>query len=224
MWEGKLWIFMPMMIFTAFINIYSIYDGTGGEMYLDDKQKIHLDDNIRFIGPSMQKQPYTFNTEYLFDNIDENKLSNNSKYIIYVYDKNKYIFDIMLTCIANFMCTMFIYVFFGMPFRQLKQIKNMEKQSKRLQKMGVAEFVKKTDATLLDSSPRGNMLYQSNKIIKHKAVRFLIYQDSSTERMYIKYVPIFDPETDEYIDTADKAQAWSLSMSLERYQKMTIEA
>lgn len=64
---------------------------------------------------------------------------------------------------------------------------------------------------------RGNSLYESYNIIKGTNVKFLVYKDISTDRIYIKYV-------ENKFDNADKAQAWSLSMSLERYEKMTIEA
>lgn len=117
-------------------------------------------------------------------------------------------------------------IFFGLyaNTKHVYNIKNMEKRSKALRKKGVPEFIKEYNAKLIDSSARGNMLYESDDIIKNRTVYFITYQDSSTDRPYMKFVPRIHPHTREVIDTADKAQAWALTMSLERYEAMTLEA
>lgn len=93
---------------------------------------------------------------------------------------------------------------------------NMEKRMLALKKLGAKKFIKETKAELIDESKRGNKLYKSKDIIKGREVKFLIYNDRSTDREYISFV---EPA---YFN-ADEAMASKFSLSDLEYGKLRTE-
>ena len=93
---------------------------------------------------------------------------------------------------------------------------NIEKRMEKLKKMGSAQFIKQTKADLIDSSARGNKLYASDNIIKGRTLKFLIYNDKSTDREYISFVR----ENHNY---ADQAMASKFHLSVTEYDRLRVE-
>ncbi len=105
----------------------------------------------------------------------------------------------------------------GSPnIRGIIKTANIEKRMEKLKKLGAAEFVKGTHAELIDSSARGNKLWATKDVIFGKELRFLIYQDKSTTREYISFVPA-------KFSNADEAMAWKFNLSNIEYDKLTVE-
>lgn len=75
----------------------------------------------------------------------------------------------------------------------------------------------KSKARLIDSSSRGNRLYESRNIISRTLTKLLQYQDPSTGRTYVSFVP---PE----MRRADQAMAWKFYLSEREYSTLRIEA
>lgn len=99
---------------------------------------------------------------------------------------------------------------------RLVKTANIEKRMEKLKKMGTDQFIKATEAKLLDKSERGNYLYSSNKIIKERELKFLIYSDKSTDRKYISFVD------DKHI-LADEAMASKFSLGENEYARLKVE-
>gem|GEM_PF-6456138 len=99
----------------------------------------------------------------------------------------------------------------------LSNIKNIEKRTNMLKKMGVEKFIESTEAVFIDSNDRGIELYSSDKIIENKVVRFLVYRDTSTNEPYISYVK---PDC----ESADEGMAWKHHLSIEQYRRLKVES
>ena len=93
---------------------------------------------------------------------------------------------------------------------------NVEKRMEKLKKLGVEEFIKQTEAKVVNTSPRGNTLYASDKIIEGRTLKFLVYKDKSTPREYISFV------RDEFTG-ADEAMASKFSLSGFEYNNLKVE-
>lgn len=107
--------------------------------------------------------------------------------------------------------------FGGRPnIRGIIKTANIEKRMEKLKKLGTIEFIKATKGHLLDSSPRGNKLYSSKEVIQGKTVKYLIYQDKSTPREYISFVP-------EKYSNADEAMAFKFGLSSIEYDRLKLE-
>ncbi len=105
----------------------------------------------------------------------------------------------------------------GSPnIRGIIKTANIEKRMEKLKKLGTIEFIKGTKGHLLDSSPRGNKLYSSKEVIQGKTVKYLIYQDKSTPREYISFVP-------EKYSNADEAMAFKFGLSSIEYDRLKVE-
>ncbi len=99
---------------------------------------------------------------------------------------------------------------------QIIKTANIEKRMEKLKKLGTKEFIKQTQAVLINESERGNKLYETVKIIKGRRLKFLVYQDKSTEREYISFV------RDEYLD-ADEAMASKFRLGKKEYDMLKLE-
>ena len=99
----------------------------------------------------------------------------------------------------------------------LSNVRNIEKRTNMLKKMGVEKFIEATEAILIDGNDRGIELYSSDKIIEGKVVKFLIYRDTSTNEPYISYVK-------PSCNTADEGMAWKHHLTVEQYRRLKIEA
>lgn len=93
---------------------------------------------------------------------------------------------------------------------------NIEKRMEKLKKMGHDEFIKQTKAVLIDTSNRGNSLYETDQIIQGRKLKFLVYPDVSTDRKYISFVE------DRHI-WADEAMASKFSLSEPEYAMLKKE-
>lgn len=93
---------------------------------------------------------------------------------------------------------------------------NIEKRMERLKKLGADEFIKQTEAELIDVSPRGNYLYNTKKVISGRGLKFLMYKDISTDRKYISFV-------DDKFLKADDAMASKFSLSQVEYTMLKKE-
>ena len=105
----------------------------------------------------------------------------------------------------------------GDPTRKFK-IKNIEKRSKAMMKMGVDNLLKKTNAELINESKRGNELYRIKTLIKGRSLKFLKYNDTSpTGRIFGCFVP-------DIYDDADGAMAWKYQVTPYQYSMLNQES
>jgi len=92
-------------------------------------------------------------------------------------------------------------------------ISNVEERAKKLQEMGVEKLLKKSKASILDVSKRGNKLYVIDKMIPNYELKYLVYEDpSSAGKIYGCFVP-------SDFNTADEAMAWKFFLTEEEYEK-----
>lgn len=87
---------------------------------------------------------------------------------------------------------------------------NIEKRMARLKKLGTDEFIKQTNAELISFTERGNKLYQTESVIQGRKLKFLVYDDMSTDRKYVSFV------NDSHFN-ADEAMASKFSLSQYEY-------
>lgn len=91
-------------------------------------------------------------------------------------------------------------------------ISNVEERAKKLQEMGVEKLLKKSKASILDVSKRGNKLYVIDKMIPNYELKYLVYEDpSSVGKIYGCFVP-------SDFNTADEAMAWKFFLTEEEYE------
>ncbi len=93
---------------------------------------------------------------------------------------------------------------------------NIEKRMEKLKKLGADKFIDQTKAELIHSSERGNNLYKTKNVINGRELKFLVYNDKSTDRQYVSFV-------DESHLNADEAMASKFSLSQSEYTMLKKE-
>ncbi len=111
---------------------------------------------------------------------------------------------------------LFLNMFFKSDITRIVKTANIEKRMEKLKKLGSDEFIKNTEAVLMDQSKRGNKLYTSKKIIEGRELKFLVYKDKSTDREYISFV------TDDQYE-ADEAMASKFHLGVNEYNMLKLE-
>jgi len=104
---------------------------------------------------------------------------------------------------------------FGFGMRRtgrILSISNIEERAKKLEEMGVEKMLKKSKATILNTSLRGNSLYVIDKMIPNYELKYLVYEDPSTKgKMYGCFVP-------SDFNKADQAMGWKWELTELEYQ------
>jgi len=104
------------------------------------------------------------------------------------------------------------------------QIDNIEQRQVAMKHYGVDKVFDALEKTLLDSSSRGNKLYE----VKMSSDRWrtpqliLLYKDPSTDRVYTSGVPRAD-DAGNKIERADHAMAWKFSLTEDEYKHLVVE-
>ena len=73
------------------------------------------------------------------------------------------------------------------------------------------------DTQLIDSTKRGNQLYEMYGIIPNRILKLLKYKDPSTQKTYLCFVP-------DNIMSADKGMAWKFYLTEKEYDGLQVEA
>jgi hypothetical protein len=103
-----------------------------------------------------------------------------------------------------------------LPAQEILRLANIEQRYIALKLFGAERLLNELHGELIDKSDR-NELYSLKDLIKDRELKLLKYSCPSTDRVYVKFVP------DKFVK-ADKAQAWSYSLSLREYQGIIWEA
>ena len=107
---------------------------------------------------------------------------------------------------------------------QVITINNQEQKRVAIEHYGMEKIFSALEKKLIDSSLRGNKLYEvkigSESWRTHQLV--LMYKDVSTGRRYVSGVPRRDDEGKE-IQTADHAMAWKFSLTEDEYRHLIVE-
>ena len=85
-----------------------------------------------------------------------------------------------------------------------------------VRKYGIGKAIDELDAKLIDSSKRGNELFEVD-LFQPSNAKILRYSDPSTGEIYADFVP-------EEIDSADAAMAWKFYLTEEEYDGLEVEA
>ena len=100
---------------------------------------------------------------------------------------------------------------------QFVDLNNFRSEVSRLEPKEYDDFLTTWTAKLVDSSKRGNMLYEIKGIIPKKKFKMLRYVDPSTQKQYLCFVP-------EEIKSADQGMAWKFYLTEEEYDGINAEA
>ena len=95
-------------------------------------------------------------------------------------------------------------------------ISNIEQRYAMMKSLDFEELKEQSLVELVDSSARGNELYEMT-LQSGKLFRFVKYKDPSTKKIYWSFVP-------EEIQDADEAMAWKFDLTLDEYENLAGEA
>jgi len=94
-------------------------------------------------------------------------------------------------------------------------ITNEMRKYEAIRKYGIEKLIDELDANHIDTSKRGNQLFEAD-LFEPSNAKILRYTDPSTGEVYANFVP-------EEVDTADAAMAWKFYLTEEEYDGLTEE-
>jgi len=105
--------------------------------------------------------------------------------------------------------------------KEALSLENIEQRMVALKLMDPEKMLKSIGAKLVNSSLRGNYLYQVPAGVFSITAWFLKYQDPSTGRLYVSGI---DPEYAAEHPLADECMAWKFGLEPEQYEQLRVEA